>query len=154
MTKDYSPPKFDTLFDYQDKFSDLATATSDMALAGSKYQMLNMSHFWSSWMDHSTKQVAEGISDFFTYMDEGFAKANQDMIELQNSEEFLAAQKSLVTSLAKFRHSQKEVAEVFQTWSFTPKQSDVEELTKTVYELRREVRRLRNQQNALSEEVQ
>ncbi len=153
MHADYSPPKFDALFDYQEKFSELAAATNDIAMAGSKYQLLNMSHFWGSWMDHSTQKVNEGFSDFFSFMDEGFARANRDMIELQNTEEFLAAQKSLVSSLARLRHSQKEVAEIFQSWSFTPKQSDVEELTKTVYELRREVRRLRNEQDAPGEEA-
>ncbi len=153
MHADYPPPKFDALFDYQEKFSELAAATNDIAMAGSKYQLLNMSHFWGSWMDHSTQKVNEGFSDFFSFMDEGFARANRDMIELQNTEEFLAAQKSLVSSLARLRHSQKEVAEIFQSWSFTPKQSDVEELTKTVYELRREVRRLRNEQDAPGEEA-
>lgn len=152
MNEDFSPARFDTLFDYQEKFSEFAAASNEIALAGSKYQFLNMSHFWSSWLDHSTKTASAGFTDFFSFMDEGFAKANNDMIELQNSEEFLEAQRSLVTSLAKFRHSSKDVAEIFQTWSFTPKQSDVEELTKTVYELRREVRRLRNKQNEMTEE--
>lgn len=145
-----SMPRFDAVFDYHRKFSELAQASQALAFAGSRYQALGATTWWSAWMDFSRDnfsrdKVTDAAEDPFAFVDKGLTRANKAMLELHHSDDFLAAQRELMNSMTRFRMSHKNIAELWQVWNHAPRLSDMDDLSETLYELRREVRRLRRQ---------
>ncbi len=144
-------PKFDSLFDYQHKVVELAASSQALATASAGYQMLNAATWWQSWMDYAAE--TEGVASPVEYIDRGLARANDAIVQFQHSPEFQDAQRDLVKSFAEFRRRHKEVAEIWQEINHAPTQQDIDDLSETVYELRRELRRLRSELNASREET-
>lgn len=71
--------------------------------------------------------------------------ADQELMTMHRSEEFLQTQKSLIKANAEYRLHEQEVAEVICETLHIPTRKEVDDLHKTVTELRREIRALRNQ---------
>lgn len=76
-------------------------------------------------------------------LDLWFATANQCLLETQRSDEFLQAQKRLLRSAMDYRLSLRELAEEFCEIHQIPGRSEVDDLSRTVHELRRELRALK-----------
>lgn len=70
------------------------------------------------------------------------AMANDELIRNQRSEEFLAAQKELLQAGTEFRSRQNEINETIARIFGLPTQSDFDDVTRQLTELRREVRAL------------
>lgn len=138
-------PKLDAVFDYHEKMLALGAASQALASASARYQALTASTWWSTWMDYTRDNYGELMKDAFTFVDKGLAEANEAMLKLHHSDAFLATQRDFISNLTRFRQGQRDVAEIWQTWAYTPTQRDVDEMAETLYELRREVRRLRRQ---------
>lgn len=136
-------PKFDAVFDFPRRLAALAGAAQGLATAGARYQSQYAAAWWSSWVDHSSTRSGDALLDLPGFLDAGFEQANRALLELQNSEPFLAAQRELVGSIARFRSRHRQVTEVVQAWNHTPTRRDLDEVTESLYDLRREVRRLR-----------
>ncbi len=66
--------------------------------------------------------------------------ANQELLELHRSEEFLNAQRSVIRASMQYRLHEKNVAEVICEAMHIPTREEVDDLHKTVTELRRELR--------------
>jgi hypothetical protein len=75
--------------------------------------------------------------------------ANAELLKTQGSKEFLAAQRSLLRSSVEIKARMKEVAEVWSESYQIPTRTEVDDLTKVVHELRREVRILKREVAAL-----
>jgi hypothetical protein len=140
-------PKFDAVFDYPQRIAALSSASQALAAAGARYQALYANAWWSSWFDHARDDGLGAITNVYGFVDEGLSQANKAVLELQNSDRFLACQRELVSSITRFRHRHRDVAEMWQLWSHAPTRRDVDEMAESLYELRREVRRLRRQVN-------
>ena len=74
--------------------------------------------------------------------------ANEEMMLMHRSEEFLQAQKQLIKASAEYRLYEQEIAEVICEALHVPTRKEVDDLHKTVTELRRELRTLKQQVNA------
>jgi hypothetical protein len=72
-----------------------------------------------------------------------FSIANRALLETHRSEEFLEAQRKLVRAAMDYRLRLREVAEEFCELYQIPGRTEVDELARTVHELRREVRELK-----------
>ncbi|PCH97417.1 MAG: hypothetical protein COB84_03755 [Rhodobacteraceae bacterium] len=69
--------------------------------------------------------------------------ANKELLDMQSSQEFMDAQKKLMGTATRLRKRQSEAA---QTWAEAyqmPTRVEIDDLTKTVSELKREVRELK-----------
>lgn len=136
-------PKFDAVFDFPQRLAALAGAAQTLVSAGARYQAHYAAAWWSSWMDHSSTRGANALLDPFGFVNAGFEQANRAILELQNSEAFLTCQRDLVGAIARFRTRHREVSEVVQSWNHAPTRRDLDEVAESLYDLRRQVRRLR-----------
>lgn len=71
--------------------------------------------------------------------------ANQELLQLHRSEAFLNAQRAVTKASMQYRLHEKNVAEVICEALHIPTRDEVDDLHKTVTELRREVRQLKAQ---------
>lgn len=69
--------------------------------------------------------------------------ANQTLVETHRTPEFLEAQRRLTRSSTECRLAEREIAEVYCEMYHIPTRTEVDELQRTVYELRRELRALK-----------
>jgi poly[(R)-3-hydroxyalkanoate] polymerase subunit PhaE len=74
-----------------------------------------------------------------------FSVANTTLLESQRSEEFLEAQRKFLRAAMDYRLQLREVAEEFCEIYQIPGRTEVDELARTVHELRREIRALKRQ---------
>ena len=71
--------------------------------------------------------------------------ANEELLVLHRSEDFLAAQKEVIRASMQYRLHEKEVAERICEAMHIPTRDEVDELHKTVTDLRRELRELKSE---------
>jgi polyhydroxyalkanoate synthesis regulator phasin len=71
------------------------------------------------------------------------AIANDTLTEMHRTPAFLEAQRKMTRSAADYRLQEREIAEVFCELHHIPTRSEVDELQRTVVELRRELRALK-----------
>ncbi len=79
------------------------------------------------------------------------AIANDELIRNQRSDDFLSAQKELLQAATEFRTRQTEINETIARIFGLPTQSDFDDVTRQLTELRREVRALARRVDASSE---
>jgi polyhydroxyalkanoate synthase subunit PhaE len=88
---------------------------------------------------------------------EVFAKwseiANEELIKNQRTDGFLKAQKELLQAGLQLRSRQDDVAEAISTMFGLPTRKDFDDVTRQLTELRREVRALKREQQARSQDV-
>jgi polyhydroxyalkanoate synthesis regulator phasin len=70
------------------------------------------------------------------------ATANETLIEMHRTPKFLEAQRNVTRSAVDYRLQEREIAETFCEMHHIPTRSEVDELQRTVVELRRQVRAL------------
>ncbi len=75
---------------------------------------------------------------------------NDLLVKTQRSDEFLQAQRKLLSASTQFKLQQKEVVELWCENMTIPTRSEVDDLHQIVYQLRREVRELNRQLNEVN----
>lgn len=78
-------------------------------------------------------------------MNEWLKAANHELLETQRSQQFMDAQKRMVRASTEIRARQKETAEAWSEMYQMPTRTEVDDLSKTVHELRRELRILKRE---------
>jgi hypothetical protein len=76
--------------------------------------------------------------------------ANNTLVEMHRTDKFLEAQRNVTRSSTDYRLAERAIAESFCEVHHIPTRSEVDELQKTVVELRRELRALRSRSDARS----
>ncbi len=76
-------------------------------------------------------------------LDEWIATANDALLEMHRSPEFLEAQRRMTRAAADYRIQERSIAEAFCEIHHIPTRTEMDEVQRTVYELRRELRALR-----------
>jgi hypothetical protein len=76
-------------------------------------------------------------------LDLWIAISNDTLTEMHRTPEFLEAQRKLTRSSSDYRLQEREIAEVYCEMNHIPTRSEVDELQRSVVELRRELRALR-----------
>lgn len=77
--------------------------------------------------------------------------ANQELLELHRTEEFLDAQKAVIRASLQYRLNEKNIAEVICEALHIPTRDEVDDLHKTVTELKRELRLVKADLKSLTE---
>jgi hypothetical protein len=83
------------------------------------------------------------ITSWRAGLDLWLATANTRLLEMQRSNEFLEAQRRLLSASMDYRLKLREMAEELCELYQVPGRSEVDELARLVHELRREVRALK-----------
>lgn len=81
-------------------------------------------------------------------LDAWITVANQTLLEMHRSKEFLKAQRRMTRSSTDYRLQEREIAEVFCEMHHIPTRTEIDEMQRTVLELRRELRALMRERDA------
>ncbi len=76
------------------------------------------------------------------FLDLWIATANACLLEMHRSEAFLEAQRKMTRSATEYRLQEREIAEAFCAMHHIPTRTEMDEVQRAVYELRRELRAL------------
>ncbi len=74
------------------------------------------------------------------FLDLWIATANACLLEMHRSDEFLEAQRKMTRSVTEYRLQEREIAEAFCAMHHIPTRTEMDEVQRAVYELRRELR--------------
>jgi hypothetical protein len=74
------------------------------------------------------------------FLDLWIATANACLLEMHRSDEFLDAQRKMTRSATEYRLQEREIAEAFCAMHHIPTRTEMDEVQRAVYELRRELR--------------
>jgi polyhydroxyalkanoate synthesis regulator phasin len=104
---------------------------------------------WRQAVERFMKQLsdpnAEPTGTFRSMIDRWVKVANDTLIEVHRSPEFLEAQQRVTRSTTEYRLLEREIAEAYCEAGHIPTRSEMDEVQRGVVELRREVRELRRQ---------
>ena len=119
--------------DYQNAAADLSKVLQDSWKR--TYQRFNETH---SLEDLQSGDVQEAL-------DVWLKSANHELLETQRSAEFMDAQKRMLRASVEIKARQRDIAEAWSEAYQIPTRSEVDDLTKIVHELRRELRQIKRE---------
>ena len=139
-------PTYATLWDMDRKTLALQKLWVDRAKAVEVYWEI-VQRAWGKALERFTKAMADSRGEPITsgrgMLDLWLATANKALVEMHRSEEFLEAQRMMTRASTEYRLAEREIAEAFCEAHHIPTRTEVDELQKTVAELRREIRALK-----------
>jgi hypothetical protein len=104
---------------------------------------------WNRALERFMKQLNDSkgapIRSGREMLDLWLATANSALVEMHRSKEFLEAQRRMTRSSTEYRLAEREIAETFCEIHHIPTRTEVDEMQKTIAELRREVRALKRE---------
>lgn len=149
-------PDFATLWDWDKKALRIYSAGLALKQAAAAYQAITD----RAWQEASKRFVAEFskpaendkavIRTWRQGIELWFSVANKTLLETHRSDEFLTAQRKFLRAAMDYRLLLRQVAEEFCEIYQIPGRTEIDELARTVHELRREVRALKRQAAANS----
>ena len=143
-------PTYATLFDLDRKMLNVQKLWMDRSRDAEKYWEV-VQGAWTQALQRFTKAVndpkGEPITSGRQMLDLWLSTANKALVEMQRSDECLEAQRAMTRSSAEYRLAEREIAEGFCEVHHIPTRTEVDELQRTVAELRREVRALKHHVN-------
>src|SRR4051812_33269049 len=110
--------------------------------------------------DRAQEQFLQAVNDAHApplktgraVLDLWLGTVNHALIEMHHRPEFLEAQRRMTRSAAEYRLQERELAEVFCEANHLPTRTEMDEMQRTVHELRREVRALKRRLGEASAE--
>jgi class III poly(R)-hydroxyalkanoic acid synthase PhaE subunit len=146
MEKLTEGPTYATLWDLDRKTLALQKLWVERAQAVERYWEV-MQGAWSKALERFMKAAGDAKGEPVTsgraLLDLWLASANKALLEMHRSEEFLEVQRKMTRASTEYRLAEREIAEAFCEIHHIPTRTEVDELQKTVAELRRELRALR-----------
>ena len=102
---------------------------------------------WNTALERYMKAVndpkAKPIKSGREMLDVWLETANASLLEMHRSKEFLEAQRRMTRSSTEYRLAEREIAEAFCEMHHIPTRGEMDEMQKTMVELKREIRALR-----------
>jgi hypothetical protein len=140
-------PRYATLWDLDRKMLELQKLTLDRDKAVAAYQAA-VQKGWNQAFQRFAKTLSaapqhEGARTWRSLTDQWLAVANETLIEVHRSEEFVEAQRRMLRAASDRHLQERKIAEAWCEATHVPTRSEVDELQHRVVELRREVRLLR-----------
>ncbi len=140
-------PTYATLFDLDRKMLNVQKLWMDRSRDAEKYWEV-VQGAWTRALERFTRAVndpkGEAITSGRQMLDLWLATANKSLVEMHRSDEFLEAQRAMTRSSAEYRLAEREIAEGFCEVHHIPTRTEMDEMQRTVTELRREVRALKH----------
>ncbi|MEM7364176.1 MAG: poly(R)-hydroxyalkanoic acid synthase subunit PhaE [Pseudomonadota bacterium] len=136
----------DALFGADRKALAFMDAIMKLASTGSELNGVMAQAWVEAYQRYSTSDArTEEPVGMMATMNSWFNYANDALLHCQRTHEFLEAQRNYVNASTECRNRFRELMEVFQEQHQMPTRSEVDDLSHTVYELRKEVRALKRQ---------
>jgi hypothetical protein len=108
---------------------------------------------WSKALERFMKALndahAEPIQSGRQMLDLWLTTANKALLEMHRSDSFLEVQRRMTRSSTEYRLAEREIAEAFCEMHHIPTRTEMDEMQRTVTELRREVRAARSARPAV-----
>jgi polyhydroxyalkanoate synthase subunit PhaE len=146
-------PSYATLWTLDRKMLKAQKLRAEWAKDLAAYQVL-MHSAWSEAVKRFLREIndAQGtpITSWRELTDVWIDVANKTLVETHRTPEFLEAQRRLTRSGAECRLQEREIAEAFCEMQQTPTRTEVDELQREVYELRRRLRALEKSGTAMT----
>jgi len=153
-------PQFADFGTFENRMMQMMNDSSELRKASAEYQSL-ISASWSKAFGDFMAQASElfkkpfddsenGSQSVKDMIDQWLKIANKKLLDTQRSPEFLDAQKQLFKAATQCKDQQNEMIEQWCEYVGIPSRAEVDDLHKKVHELKREVRKLKNQSTASS----
>lgn len=143
------------------RFADLATPqidaaeawreTLDYQNAAMDFSKIMQDAWGRAFQKYSERHTLEELQsgEINEALDAWLAAANEELLQTQRSPEFMDAQRRLMRASTEIKARQRDVAEAWsENWQM-PTRTEVDDLAKIVHELRREVRKLKRELEAV-----
>ena len=122
--------------------------------ASAEYQTI-ITKAWAQAFDIYVKEISnqsnQDAADTHEMMQLWLKVANDSLIQVQRSDEFLTAQSNLFKTNTRYKLKQREIIESWCENFTMPTRTEVDDLHRMVYDLRREVRQLKTQLKTTSQ---
>jgi hypothetical protein len=139
-------PRYATLWDLDRQLLELQKLTRQRDQDVAAYQAV-VQKAWNLAFERFTtslgKQAAAGPQTWRSVADRWLAVANDTLIEVHRTDEFIEAQRRMLRSASDRHLQERKIAEAWCEAAHVPTRSEVDELQRLVVELKREVRALR-----------
>jgi hypothetical protein len=135
-------PALDTFMGADQNLSAFSKASIEFFSAAAELQALIIAKFVESSENYLARGEPESGSDDKTIR-AWLSSTNSDVLEFQQSKAYLDAQKKYVTSLTQFQKSYRALVEDLQILNHLPTQSEIDDISKGLHDLKREVRTLK-----------
>lgn len=137
-------PKYATLFDMDRQLLELQQLAARRDKDAAAFQAV-VAKAWNTAFKRfsavALKEAPAGVS-WRGLADRWLATVNETLIESQRSDEFVQAQSRMLRSASDYRLQERKIAEAWCESMHIPTRTEVDELQRTVTELRRQVRAL------------
>ena len=148
-------PRFAVLWDLDRQLLELQKLTLQRNQAMAAYQAV-VQTAWNLAFQRFTqglgsKSQTGATPSWRDLADRWLAVANETLIEVHRSDEFIEAQRRMLRAASDRHLQERRIAEAWSEAAHLPTRSEVDELQRQVVELRREVRRLRRAAPAAAE---
>lgn len=147
-------PKYANLWDLDRKIAELQQLSIKRDKAVLAYQAI-VQRAWNSALERFMKSMTSAKADTPTtwrgLTDRWLKIANETLIEAHRSEEFVEAQTRMLRAASDYRLRERALAEAWCEAYHIPTRTEVDEIQRTVTELRRQIRLLQRQNAPLSE---
>jgi polyhydroxyalkanoate synthesis regulator phasin len=144
-------PTYATLWDLDKKMLNVQKLWMDRSRDVEQYWEV-VQRAWNNALERFMKQLndpkGEPIKSGRQMLDAWLATANTTLIEMHRSKEFLEAQRRVTRSSTEYRLGEREIAEAFCEMHHIPTRTEMDEVQRTVTELRRELRAAKRQAEA------
>ena len=140
-------PKFDALMGFDLKVKDFAVAATNLSIAATELQML----FLKIWAEayEQYRPNSQDSSSTEGSVNSWLDNANQIVMQFQQSEQYLEAKKKYATSLTSFQTAYKKLVEIYQENNHMPTQAEFDDLSNSVYQLKKELRLVKKEMKSL-----
>jgi polyhydroxyalkanoate synthase subunit PhaE len=139
-------PTYATLWDLDKKMLNTQKLWVERARDVEQYWEI-LQGAWNEALERFMKALndpkGEPIKSGREMIDVWLANANGALLEMHRSEEFLEAQRRMTRSSTEYRLAEREIAEAFCEMHHIPTRGEMDEVQRTVTELRRELRALK-----------
>lgn len=138
-------PRLADVLDFDRKLASMAAAWSELQNKLAAYQVVASKPWIRAAEQYARKPQPDGgdaNAGWRRQLGAWNELANEELIANQRSEEFLVAQKQLLQAATEFRARQTEIGDTIATLLGIPTQRDLDEVTRQLTELRRELRAL------------
>ena len=141
-------PKFATLFDQDRQLLELQRLATRRDQDVAAFQAVLAKGWTKAYERVATQSLKQPKPESWRAVADGWlSMVNDSLIELYRSDEFVEAQRKMLRSASDYRLQERKIAEAWCEVMHVPTRTEVDELQRSVVELRREVRRLRQAQD-------
>lgn len=145
------PPVFEDLLGMNRKLLSLGESLSTLIQEMLQYQAFIAPAVYDIWQRYILDSNTNSPNSVEEAWDNWFAFANDEMVQLQHSDAYLDANQRLGRAITQFKATQRKLTDYLLTRMDMPSQQEVDNLGRTLFELKREVRKLKEQIKSMRE---